>query len=71
MGLAPGCSSSTSTCEGNETDIISSLVDEGSISGHTFTMCHNENGGKLFLGPGIYPNDIQCGSLVILLLPIL
>jgi hypothetical protein len=58
MGLTPGCWSSANTCEGNETDIISSLVRAGSISGYTYTMCHNENGGKLFLGPASeYPDD--------------
>jgi hypothetical protein len=58
MGLAPGCTSSEKICEGNETDVISILVDAGSISGHTYTMCHNENGGKLFLGPASdYPDD--------------
>jgi hypothetical protein len=58
MGLTPGCTSSETFCEGNETDVISILVDAGSISGHTYTMCHNENGGKLFLGPASnYPDD--------------
>ena len=31
----------------------------GSISSYEFTMCHTENGGKLFLGPGAYPDDMM------------
>ena len=57
MGLNPGCNYGETSCVGNETDVISSLVRSGDISSYEFTMCYNETGGKLFLGPGEYPED--------------
>ena len=59
MGLQPGCHNDDTTgyCYQNETDAISSLVKSGAISSYQFTMCYKETGGKLFLGPGQYPES--------------
>ncbi|VEU42573.1 unnamed protein product [Pseudo-nitzschia multistriata] len=61
IGLQPACvfDGSIMTCNNNETDVISSLVKSGAISSFQFTMCFEENGGNLYLGPGQYPESTK------------